>query len=52
MKSDSQIDPLWTVMHEDGPYHTHGHLEEYIERLEHTGREEGARLLREKYNKK
>lgn len=52
MKSDSQIDPLWTVMQEDGPYHTHGHLEEYIERLEHTGREEGARLLREKYNKK
>lgn len=51
MKSDSEIDPLWTVMREDGPYHTHGHLEEYIERLEQTGRGEGARLLREKYKR-
>lgn len=52
MKSDSQIDPLWTVMHENGPYHTWGHLDSYIDRLEHTGRHEGAQLLREKYHGK
>ena len=49
LKSDSQIDPLWTVMREGGPYHTQGHLEEYLKRLEATGRSEGARKLRERY---
>ena len=47
--SDSQIDPLWTVMREGGPYHTQGHLAEYLKRLEATGRSEGARKLRERY---
>lgn len=51
LKSDSQIDPLWTVMREGGPYHTLGHLDDYIRRLEETGRAEGARKLREKYGK-
>lgn len=51
LKSDSQIDPLWTVMREGGPYHTLGHLDAYIQRLEETGRAEGARKLREKYGK-
>ena len=49
LKSDSQIDPLWTVMREGGPYHTQGPLEEYLKRLEATGRSEGARKLRERY---
>ena len=48
-KSDSQIDPMWTVMKEGGPYHTRGNLPAYLERLEATGRAEGARRLREKY---
>jgi choline-sulfatase len=47
--SDSQIDPLWTVLSEGGPSHTRGHLEGYLERLEKTGRSEGAQKLREKY---
>ena len=47
--SGSAIDPLWTVMNEGGPYHPRGHLKSYIERLEHTGRSEGAARLREKY---
>ena len=51
LKSDSQIDPLWTVMREGGPYHTLGHLDAYIQWLEETGRAEGARKLREKYGK-
>lgn len=45
-------DPLWTVMKENGPYHTWNHLESYIERLEKTGREDGAARLREKYLKR
>lgn len=49
LRSDSQVDPLWTVIHEGGPYHTWRHLDEYIQRLEDTGRAEGARQLREKY---
>lgn len=45
------VDPLWTVMKENGPFHTWGQLESYIERLEKTGREDGAAKLREKYLK-
>ena len=50
-KSESQIDPLWTVIREGGPYHTIGHLDSYLEQLEKTGRHDGARALREKYLK-
>lgn len=32
------VDPLWTVMKEGGPYHAKGHLRAYCERLERTGR--------------
>lgn len=46
MRSDSEIDPLWTVMREGGPYHTRGELPAYLERLEATGRKEGAEILR------
>ena len=42
-------DPLWTVMQEGGPMHTWGALEEYVERLKKTNREEGAVLLWEKF---
>ncbi|MDF2908073.1 MAG: sulfatase [Herbinix sp.] len=49
LKSTSQIDPLWTVMKEGGPYHTLGQLPNYIERLEKTGRKDGAELLRKRY---
>ena len=47
--SASQIDPLWTVMAEGGPYHTWNALPNYLDRLEATGRSEGAQKLREKY---
>ena len=50
--SDSDIDPMWTVMKEGGPHHTLGGLDQYLIRLENTGRKEGARLLREKYKAK
>lgn len=50
-KSESQIDPLWTVIREGGPYHTIGYLESYLEQLEKTGRHDGAEALREKYLK-
>lgn len=48
--SCSVIDPLWTVMSEGGPFHARGRLEEYLTRLENTGRSEGAEKLRKKYN--
>ncbi|MCJ8009820.1 sulfatase [Lederbergia wuyishanensis] len=32
------VDPLWTVMKEGGPLHARGHLKNYIQRLEETGR--------------
>ncbi len=51
LKSESQIDPMWTVLHEGGPEHTRIQLEKYLERLEQTGRAEGAGCLREKYHK-
>lgn len=51
-KGDSQIDPLWTVMKEGGPFHTRGCLEKYCHWLERTGRSDGARELRERYYEK
>lgn len=50
--SPSTIDPMWTVYHENGPYHTWGHLDSYCQRLEATGRADGAAKLRERHGKK
>ncbi len=47
--SPYDTDPMMTVLHEGGPYHTHTDLSKYIERLEKTGRADGAKALREKY---
>lgn len=44
-------DPLWTVMKENGPYHTWNSLPAYLKRLEETGRKEGVDKLRERYMK-
>jgi len=43
--SSSGIDPLWTVVHEGGPYHTRGALQKYCQRLRETGRERHAQFL-------
>lgn len=52
------VDPIWTVIHEGGPFHAgFGRvsepgvkgLERYLERLETTGRGEGAAALCAKY---
>lgn len=51
-RSDSLIDPMWTVIQEGGPYHTLGQLENYLKRLEATNRHEGAEKLKEKYFKR
>lgn len=51
LNSDYEIDPLWTVLKEGGPYHTWTDLPAYIERLRATGREDGAQKLEEKYLK-
>ncbi|MEF3308097.1 sulfatase [Paenibacillus sp. GYB004] len=34
------VDPLWTVMKEGGPFHAKGRLKGYLEHLKSTGREE------------
>jgi len=57
--TDEVEDPLWTVVREGGPFHarlrepgTPGNadrFEQYMQRLETTGRAEGAKALREKY---
>jgi hypothetical protein len=49
-RSESQIDPLWTVMKEQGPFHTWGELPAYLDRLKTTGRGEAAELLQKKYH--
>jgi arylsulfatase A-like enzyme len=57
------VDPLWTVIREGGPFHARLHdgrlpgqptggvsgFQEYLTRLESTGRQQGAAELREKY---
>lgn len=48
------VDPLWTVLSEGGPFHARnkGHTQaflDYLDRLDETGRGDGAQALREKY---
>ncbi len=38
LKSDSPVDPLWTVLSEGGPEHARGQLQKYCAFLEKTGR--------------
>lgn len=49
LTSISTVDPLWIVLEEGGPYHTKGALDGYIERLNATGRKEGAKLLAQRH---
>lgn len=49
--SESEIDPMWTVMKENGPFHTWNKLKPYLKRLEETGRADKAQLLRQKFPK-
>jgi arylsulfatase A-like enzyme len=54
INSSDVVDPMWTVIREGGPHHTHHGqgikvLKTYIERLKATGREDGAKALSEKY---
>jgi arylsulfatase A-like enzyme len=47
--SNSNIDPLWTVMREGGPFHARGELARYSERLLATGRGWAVDELRRRY---
>lgn len=47
-----ETDPLWVTMREKGPHHVKGKLENYIERLNNTGRSDEAEKLKEKHLKK
>jgi len=47
--SPSDVDPLWTVLREGGPFHTRGQLPAYLERLRATGRAEAARALERRH---
>lgn len=43
-------DPLWEVIHRSGaPYHAKGHLKEYCERLENSGRGWAVPLLKQEH---
>ncbi|NLF63543.1 MAG: sulfatase [Chloroflexi bacterium] len=47
LTSETDVDPLMTVLREGGPFYTRGYLPRYIERLKRTGREDHAvRLAR------
>ncbi|WP_407271853.1 sulfatase [Radiobacillus sp. PE A8.2] len=49
--SDSPIDPMWSVIHEGGPWHTRDDidLERYLEKLRSQGRYRAADRLEERY---
>lgn len=49
LKSSSQIDPLWTVMREGGPYHSRGYGKQYSEYLKQTDREHWLPLFAQKH---
>jgi len=43
--SDYNIDPMWNVIREGGPYHTRDNVEMYCNRLRETGRNDAADYL-------
>lgn len=47
--SATDIDPLWTVMREGGPFHARGNLKSYCAHLEKTGRAWAIPELRAKH---
>jgi hypothetical protein len=49
LSGKSDIDPMWTVIREGGPFNASGQLPNYLKRLEATGRSDGAKLLRERH---
>ncbi len=44
-RNDTDVDPMWTVIREGGPFHTRTRLEDYCRRLRDTGRGEHADFL-------
>lgn len=49
LRSPYPTDPMWTVMRENGPYHTWNELPAYAEHLKRTGRAQGAQQLLDAY---
>jgi choline-sulfatase len=49
--SSSDIDPLWTVVREGGPFHARGRGAEYAQRLEQTGRGWAVPQLKKRHPK-
>lgn len=48
-KAKLEVDPLWAVMKEGGPFHAKGHKNEYVKSLIDTGREGQAKKILETY---
>lgn len=48
-RSYAERDPIETVVAEGGPFHVRGHLDEYLVRLEETGRAEWVEPLRRRH---
>ncbi|TGQ53136.1 sulfatase, partial [Mesorhizobium sp. M4B.F.Ca.ET.211.01.1.1] len=48
-RSDSDVDPLVTVIREGGPFHCLGELPGYLERLRRTGRAAAASELEQRH---
>ena len=48
-ESPSDIDPLWTVIREGGPFHARGRLSEFVQRLEATGRGDSVAELKRRH---
>ncbi|HOX38744.1 MAG TPA: sulfatase [Candidatus Brocadiia bacterium] len=51
-RSASDVDPMWNVMREGGPFHTRNQLEPYCKRLRETGREHHAEALMRRHGRK
>ena len=49
LSSDSETDPMWTVIRGGGPFNAAGQLPRYLKRLEETGRAEAAEALRRRH---
>jgi hypothetical protein len=49
LSMNCDVDPLWTVMNEGGPFHARGALPKFCEFLEKIGRADAAKELQRKH---
>ena len=51
LTSDDPADPMWQVIHEGGPFHTRGQLDDFLQHLRQTDRDDAADRLAQRHRR-